>query len=238
MRASAWVIPTFSVFWLICSCCNCLVISARSSRSVFLRSRLSRMIFCIFCSSSFSAATFPSSSSISRRRPRRLLLFRNAPPVMEPPGLKDSPSNVTIRKVWRYFLAMTMAWSMVSTTSVLPRSCDSRVRYVLSAVTSVSASPITPSSFSAAGFWKLLLRILVRGRNVARPYRFFFRYSIMTLAVCSLSVTIFWILPPRAVSTAVSYAFSTLIRSATTPWIPGWRSFCSITRRILLPYPS
>ena len=37
-----------------------------------------------------------SNSSISRFLPRRLLLLRNAPPVMEPPGLKYSPSNVTI----------------------------------------------------------------------------------------------------------------------------------------------
>ena len=39
---------------------------------------------------------FGANSSISRFLPRRLLLLRNAPPVMEPPGLKYSPSNVTI----------------------------------------------------------------------------------------------------------------------------------------------
>ena len=58
---------------------------------------------------------------------------------------------------------------------------------------------------------------------------------IMRFAVFSLSVTIFWILPPSAVSMASSYFFSVLIRSATTPRIPGSRLFCSITLRIEPP---
>ena len=36
-------------------------------------------------------------SSISLLRPRRLLEFLKAPPLMEPPGLKRSPSGVTMR---------------------------------------------------------------------------------------------------------------------------------------------
>ena len=52
---------------------------------------------------------------------RRFPAFLKAPPVMEPPGLNDSPSRVTIRREYLYFLAMAMAWSMWSTTSVLPR---------------------------------------------------------------------------------------------------------------------
>ena len=36
----------------------------------------------------------------------------DAPPLMDPPGFKRSPSGVTIRMEWRYFLAMAMALSM------------------------------------------------------------------------------------------------------------------------------
>ena len=79
------------------------------------------------------------------------------------------------------------------------------------------------------------LPTLVRGRNVALPYLFFFRYSISCLAVCSESVTMFWMLPPRAVSTATSYFFSVEMMSATTPWMPFTRSRTSITRRMLPP---
>ena len=38
-----------------------------------------------------------------------------------------------------------------------------------------------------------------------------------------------------AVSIAVSYFLSTWIRSETTPRIPAFRLFCSMTRRMLLP---
>ena len=46
---------------------------------------------------------------------------------------------------------------------------------------------------------------------------FFFKNSIKSFAVPSSSVTIFCMLPPSAVSTAISYSFFTVIRSATTP---------------------
>ena len=74
--------------------------------------------------------------------------------------------------------------------------------------------------------------------DVARPKRFSFRKAIIFLAVFSSVVTMFWMLPPSAVSTASSYFLEVWIRSATTPRMPGTRSFCSITRRIEPPYPS
>ena len=158
---------------------------------------------------------------------------------MDPPGLKDSPSMVTIRRLWWYFFAMAIAWSIWSTTRTLPRRYLVSPVYSFSVVTRSEARPITPASFNAS-FWlnSPLVLMLFKGRNVARPKRFFFRYSIILFAVCSLSVTIFWILPPRAVSMAISYSLLTWIRSATTPRMPDTRSFCSMTLRILLPYPS
>ena len=111
--------------------------------------------------------------------------------------------------------------------------------YLASVRTSVSASPMTPFSFKASDSLNSCgFVILVSGRNVARPKRFFFKKPIMVLAVSSFSVTIFCILPPSAVSIAVSYSLSTLIISATTPIIPLWCSRCSMTFCILFPYPS
>ena len=189
--------------------------------------------------SRFNSFTVFSNSSISRRLLNRLLEFLNAPPVMEPPGLISSPSRVTSRRDCLYFLAIQIPQSIFSTTIVRPRSCLARPRKRSSTCTSVWASPITPVSFSAS-----ICRssappcILVRGRNVARPYLFCFKYAIIRFAVSSSSVTIFWILPPSAVSTAISYSFSTLMMSATTPIRPFSRSLQLITRRMLFPYPS
>ena len=74
------------------------------------------------------------------------------------------------------------------------------------------------------------------GRKVALPYLFFFKNSISSFAVSSVSVTIFWMLPPSAVSIAISYVFSDLdqIRYDTDE-CPAPGSFCSMTRRMLLP---
>ena len=134
---------------------------------------------------------------------------------------------------------MEMAWSMVSTTITLPRRYLATPSYSFLISTKSLASPNTPFSSNASGALKLvLLLILLRGRKVARPYLFFLRYSMVSLAVVSVSVTIFWIFPPNAVSIATSYFLSTLIMSATTPIIPLRPSFNSITFFMLLPYPS
>lgn len=79
------------------------------------------------------------------------------------------------------------------------------------------------SAFKAqilSAFSALRPLMLVKGRKVARPKRFFFKNCIILFAVCSLSVTILEILPPRAVSMAISYSLLTWIISATTPMIP------------------
>ena len=189
--------------------------------------------------SDLSIATVFSNSSISRRLLSRLLEFLNAPPVMDPPGLIRSPSSVTRRRDWRYFLAIAIPWSMWSTTIVRPSSWSASPSNLDSTWINVFASPITPGSLSASGF---LIPpppcILVSGRNVALPNLLRLRKSIIRLAVSSLSVTIFWILPPSAVSIAISYSLSTLMISATTPIRPFSRSLFDITFRILLPYPS
>ena len=77
--------------------------------------------------------------------------------------------------------------------------------YSFSTVTSSLATPITPGSFRAAGVPNgFLFFMLVSGRKVALPYLFCFRKAIISFAVVSLSVTMFWMLPPSAVSMAVS----------------------------------
>lgn len=195
--------------------------------------------FSMLSISLFNMETVFSNSSISRRRLKRLLEFLNAPPVMEPPGLISSPSRVTRRRDWRYFLAILIPSSIVLTTIVLPSSWSARPSKRRSTCTNVFARPITPLSFKASGLRiPPLPCILVRGRNVARPNLFVFRNAIIRFAVSSLSVTIFWILPPSAVSIAISYSLSTLMISATTPIRPFSLSLLAITFRILFPYPS
>ena len=180
-----------------------------------------------------------SRSSISLRRPRRLLLFLNAPPDIVPPGFNKSPSIVTILIVWLYFSASAMALSILSTTICRPSRYLTRVLYCASASTSEEAVPITPfCSIMPSACISFPCLILVSGRNVARPYLFFLRYCIISFAVPALSVTIFCILPPSAISMAVSNFFFTLIISATTPIIPVCFSRCSITRFMLCPKPS
>ncbi len=177
--------------------------------------------------------------SISLRRPSRLLLFLKAPPDIVPPGLNKSPSLVTILIVWLYLLARAIALSILSTTICLPSRYCIRFLYSVSARTSEEAVPITPfCPIMPSAFIPCPALISASGRNVARPYLFFLRYCIISFAVCALSVTIFCMLPPSAVSIAVSNSFSTLIISATTPIIPLWLSFCSITRFMLCPNPS
>ena len=97
LRSSALMTFSLAVFCSMNFFCNSALSSSRLKRN-WLRSCL------VFSMSSNSSSTcfkyfftFSFSSSISRRRPRRLLLFLNAPPLMAPPGTKSSPSSVTIR---------------------------------------------------------------------------------------------------------------------------------------------
>ena len=146
-----------------------------------------------------------SSSSSSRFRPSKLLLFLKAPPVIDPPGFNSSPSSVTMRRLLLYFAETFIPWSIVSTTTILPSKNDTNLLYISDVLTRLLASPITPGSFNAS-FCENSSRTVIAssGKNVARPKRPCFKYSIMCFAVCSVSVTIFWIAPPSAVSIAVS----------------------------------
>ena len=61
------------------------------------------------------------------------------------------------------------------------------------------------------------------GKNDALPKLFLRKCSTNFFAVCSLSVTIFWRTPPRAISIAVWYLLSTEIKFAKTPSTPDLR---------------
>ena len=189
---------------------------------------------------SFSRRTSPSFlSSISLALPSRLLEFLNAPPEIEPPGLSCSPSRVTILKEYLYFLAILVAESILSATRVRPNIWFIRPAYFASYSTRDAATPMMPSSLSAPPKLPGLCRVIAsRGRKVALPSLFSLSQVIVRFAAASLSVTIFWMAPPIAVSTAVSYLGLTLIMSATTPIIPASSFLCSIIRFTALPYPS
>ena len=240
---SFWVFACFklisTVFLIICC--------SWSPALILFISSLTALVLLLLSSNSLSKALFSSlnleiyfsSSSISLRLPKRLLLFLNAPPEIEPPTLRYSPSSVTILTVYLYLRSMEMALSTVSTTITLPSKYFATPSYSFLTSTKSLARPITPFSSKASGALKfVLLLILLKGKNVARPNLCFLRYSIVSLAVVSVSVTIFWIFPPKAVSMATSYFLSTLIISATTPIIPFFVSLSSITFLILFPYPS
>ena len=226
----------WTVFLLSCASRICLLSTSSSSlidATSFLNSAISFFVS-LNCLLTFVVLTF--NSSISRRRPRRFPAFLNAPPVIEPPGFNCSPSSVTILKECLYFLAIASALSILSTTRILPRRYFARFSYSNEILTRLLATPITPFSFMHGSFSIVFLPdIDDKGRNVARPNLFSLRYAIRFFAVFSLSVTIFWIVPPRAVSIAVSYFFSTLIISAITPIIPSFSDFSSIIFLMLLP---
>ena len=106
----------FSVFWRSIAFFSSSWIWRMSSFSKSLAVLMSSKRFLWPCRACASRAVSFCRSSISRFRPRRLLVLRKAPPVMDPPGLRDSPSSVTILKLYWYFLAREMAWSIWSTT--------------------------------------------------------------------------------------------------------------------------
>ena len=167
---SCCLIFILAVFCSIYFCRSSSWNPAMVSRSVFLWFLFSSMDFCISTRFCFNWSVFVSSSSISRRLPSRLLLFLKVPPVIEPPGLKDSPSVVTILRLCLYFFPIAIAWSMLSTTSTLPRRNFVICWYWGGTDTSSLAIPTTPGSFSAS-FDVNSPRglILLIGRKVARP---------------------------------------------------------------------
>ena len=155
---------------------------------------------------------------------------------MAPPGTRSSPSRVTIRTVYLYLRAILTALSILSTATILPSIALATLLYLGSVSTSSSAMPRTPSSSSASlALSSGGLSKDVRGRKVALPALVSLRYLIIFLAVSSLSVTMFWIFPPRATSIAVSYLGLVFMISATTPMMPLVSSLRSMTFLTLPP---
>ena len=116
----------------------------------------------------------------------------NAPPEIEPPIFKYSPSKVTILKEYLYLRSSAIALSIVSTTTTFPNKYLVTPSYSFFISTKSHARPKTPLSENTSSLLKpVFLVILLKGKNVARPYLFFFKYSIISLAVVSVSVTIF-----------------------------------------------
>ena len=107
-------------------------------------------------------------------RPRRLLVFLKAPPVMEPPALSNSPSKVTILREYWNFLANAIAWSMLIHHHHLAQQIlRISPSYCFSACTRVLARPITPGSFKAFSWLKLLFFLSHTGqRQKCRPAEF------------------------------------------------------------------
>ena len=151
--------------------------SCSRARTESISSEAFRSSSCAFFNSSSICSArrvilsrFPASSSISRFRPRRFELFRNAPPEIAPPGFRSSPSRVTIRSVYRYFCSILTARSISVTTRSRPRRFCMRPLYCASVRIRSAAQPITPSS-SSAGLSPLVpaLPALESGRKVALP---------------------------------------------------------------------
>ena len=116
------------------------------------------------------------SSSISLLLPRRLLEFLKAPPVIEPPGLSCSPSSVTILNEYLYFLAITRAFSILSTTRIRPSRYLASPSYSKDTLTRLLATPTTPFSLIQLSFSNVFLEwIALSGKNVARPSLFTLR---------------------------------------------------------------
>ena len=165
-----------AVFLESCSSRICLLLCSNAWRTSASSARSPATCSLDFVISALTADTAAFNSSISLLRPRRLLEFLNAPPVMEPPGLSCSPSSVTILNECLYFLAIASALSILSTTRILPSRYFASFSYSNETRTRSLAAPITPFSFMHGSPSKVLRTwIAESGRNVARPKRFCFK---------------------------------------------------------------
>ena len=97
MRSSALSTESLAVFCSINLRWMSAFRASNSIRMVFLFCLVSSISFWMVSTLERRSLIFFSKSSISLLRPRRLLLFLKAPPLMAPPGTKSSPSMVTIR---------------------------------------------------------------------------------------------------------------------------------------------
>ena len=146
------------------------------------------------------------------------VLFWTDPPVIAPDGFIISPSKVTILKEWLFTFASLIAFSILSTITVLPSKFKIIFSYFLSAFTKSDATPIIPSVL--VNLLMLFPLIDEIGKNDARPNLLLLKNSISFFASWSVSVTIFCIAAPNDLSIAVWYLESVEMIFASTPLIP------------------
>ena len=169
-----------------------------------------------------TSSSCAASSFISRSRPSRFCAFCwMLPPVMLPPECITSPSSVTSRKACPPARMMAMPLSRSLATTVRPSRLSTTPRY------RVIAAQLAGHA-DAAGHGEHLA--LARGegaaphgaqrqkRGAAQPV--FAQVVDQDLASCSVSVTMFCIAPPSAMSMAVSYSRGTCKSIATTSCTP------------------
>ena len=168
-----------------------------------------------------------------------LCLF-TLPPDIEPPAFSTSPSSVTTLNLYPNFLLIAMALSMLSVTTTLPSSERNMPSYFLSYLISSDAIPIYPADDDISAALSSVLPFTdVTGRKVARPPPVFLRYAIAAFASCSDSTIMFCSAPPRAVSIASTYLFSTSTRPDIVPYIESpFSSFAVRTAFTLRAYPA
>ena len=245
---------TFSIFSSIDNTfCFSVAYVMSISCSSFSNSVTSSKIFSIeFWYSSFSFSCFSIlffrfwisfwSFSISLPLPKIFtVFFATEPPVIAPDGFITSPSIVIILNVYPFCLATFIAFSILSTITVLPNKLVIICSYFLLYFIRSDAIPITPwlFPFILSNFLPWTEDI---GKNDALPKLFFLKCSTNLFASSSVSVTMFCKLIPKHISIAVWYCSGTSIIFASTPFIPFPNSFTfsQSNKRFftLLTYPS
>ena len=106
------------------------------------------------------------------RASMELVCCLRRPPVIEPPGMRTSPSRVTILTWCLRALARLWAASIRSQTKVVPSKLATIIWFTGSYSTKSEARPIKPAVWLAvwicpAPRWRAFM--LARGRKVARP---------------------------------------------------------------------
>ena len=232
-----WIAASFFCIVVNCWCksltcvafCWSFVITSASWRlSCFPCSSSSPSLTCIVFNCSFKTVL----SCFFWSKPLRWVRF--APPVIEPPGFTTSPFNVTSFTRWLTARAIRVAASISLTIKVVPSKYWITLRLEASKVTKSLAIPIIPESFWACWSSRGSMdraRIVVCGKNVARPNRFWVKNRIPAFAAFSSFTMMFCSWLPSVVSIAWEYCWSTLIASATEPTIPcNWSRCFKISR--------
>jgi len=121
-----------------------------------------------------------------------------------------------MRKRLPFAFDIRTASASVSATTVLPSRLANMPSYFGSKCTRSYATPTKPGSFTGASFITPPLTVST-GRKVARPESSRFSISIALRPSFCVSMTIFCIAAPRAVSMARAHSLSALTRLATGP---------------------